>query len=80
MQDGGRQTGSSYISRSTIDRHAVRKAISGFSGLPDSMDSKSTPADVELHPKCNMAASKPEVVISHVVQKIDTGFERLFLA
>ena len=62
-----------------MDRHAVRKAISGFSGLPDSPDSSSTSADVDRYPKCKMAAARPEVVISHVVQKIDTRFERLFL-
>ena len=43
------------------------------------MDSSPTSADIDRHPKCKMAAAKPEVVIFHVLQKIDTLFERLFL-
>ena len=67
---------SSYISHSTTDRHAVPTAIPRFSGLPDSMVSLPTLADVDRYPKCNMATAKPEVVISHVLQQIDTWFQR----
>ena len=63
VQNDGSQTGSSYISRSTTDGHAVPTAIPRFSGSPGSMDSSSTPADVDRHPKCNMVTAKPEVAI-----------------
>ena len=72
VQNDGRQTGSSYISRSTTDSHAVLTAIPRFSGLPDTMISLPTPAVVDRHPKRKMATAKPEVVISHVLRKIDT--------
>ena len=76
-QDGDCQTGSSNISRSTTDRHAVPTAIPRFSGLPDTMISLPTPSDVDRHPKCKMAVAKPEVVICHVLQQIYTRFQRL---
>ena len=37
------------------------------------------PADVGRYRKRKMATAKPEVVISHVLQQIDTRFERLYL-
>ena len=76
-KDGDRQTGSSFISRSTTDRHAVPTAILRFSGSPDSKDSLSTTPGVDRHPKRKMATAKPEVVLSHVLHQIDTRCERL---
>ena len=40
---GRRQTGSTYISRSTTDRHPVPTVILRFSGSPDSTDSSPPP-------------------------------------
>ena len=77
VQNDGRQAGSSYISRSTTDRHAVPTAIPRFSGLPDTIISLPTPSDVDRHPKCKMAAAKPEVVMSPDLKQIDTWFQRL---
>ena len=62
-----------------VDRHAVRKAIPGFSGSPDPTDSSPTSADVDRHLKRKMATVKPEVVTYHVLKQIDTRFESLFL-
>ena len=78
VQNDGRQTGSSYISRSTTDRHSVPTAIPMFSGLPDSMDLSPTPADVDRHPKCKMATAKPDAVRSYDLQQTDTQFKRLY--
>ena len=76
---GDHQTGSTYISRSKTDRHAVRTARPGFSGSPDSTDSSPTHADVHRQPKCQMATAKPEVVLFHSLQQIDTRLQRLYL-
>ena len=51
----------------------------GFSGSPNSMDSLPTSADIDQYRKRNMATAKPEVVLSNVLQQIDTWFERLNL-
>jgi hypothetical protein len=77
IQNDSRQTGSAYISCSTTDRHAVLTAIPGFSGSPDSTESASTSVDVDRYWKRKMATAKPEVVISHVRQQIDTRFKWL---
>ena len=79
IKNGGRQTGSTYISRSKTDRHAVRTARPGFSGSPDSTDSSPSPADVQRQPKRKMATGKPEVVLFHALQQTDTRFQRLYL-
>jgi hypothetical protein len=77
VQTDGRQTGSSYISRSTTERHAVPTAIPGFSGSPDSTELVPTSADVDRYRKCTLATAKPEVIIYHVLQQIDTRFSWL---
>ena len=57
VQNDGFQTGSSCISRSTIDRRAVPTVILRFSGSPDSTDSSPTSADVDRHPKRKTATA-----------------------
>ena len=47
-----------------------------FYESPHTTDSSSTPADVDRHRKRKMATTKPEIVISDVLQQIDTRFER----
>jgi hypothetical protein len=62
VRNDGRQTGSSYISRSTTDRHTLPTARPGFTGSPNRTESLSTTADVDRHPKRKMATAKPEEV------------------
>jgi hypothetical protein len=78
-QDGGRQTGSTCMSRSRLDRHAVPTALPMLSGSPGLVDSALTFADINRRRKLKTAASKPEVVIYRVLGKIETRFRWLNL-
>ena len=63
-QYGGRQTGSSCILRTERDINEVLTAIPTFSTRPYSMELISISSDVGRLPEINMAAIKPEEVVS----------------
>jgi hypothetical protein len=50
-QDGGRQTGSTCISRSVVDRNKIRNVISMLSMSARPINSSPTPADIDRHRK-----------------------------
>src|SRR5208282_430566 len=77
FEDGGRQTGSSYISASRQDINAVPTANPRFSGSSNPMELWRIVPDVTGSRFLKMAAAKPEVVISHLPDKISTPFQRL---
>ena len=76
FKDGGRQTGSSYISASRPDSDAVSKANPPFSGSSNSAALLRILPDVTVSRILKMAASKPEVLISQLLDKIATPFQR----
>jgi hypothetical protein len=78
MQYSCRQTGSTYISGCRTDRREIPTALSNFSGLSISVELMSIQHDVDRHPKNNMAAAKPEVLISQAAGQIEEKFQRLF--
>jgi len=67
IQNGGRQTGSTYISGSILDSSEIPKATPMFQWTIGAMACTSMsyvfPVDVEF----NMAAAKPEILITYVV-------------
>ena len=73
-QYGRRQTGSSCISGTGRDINEVLTATPTFSTTPYSMESLSTLPDVSRLPEINMAAVKPEVVLSLEREEISTKF------
>jgi hypothetical protein len=77
MQYGGRQTGSSFISGSTTDRNTVPTAKPIILRSGNLLNSSPITYDIILSLKYNMAAAKPEVVLSRVLQQIETQFQRL---
>ena len=79
IQDGDRQTGSSYISGLKRDRNEIPTATPRFPGSAVSKDVSPTPTDIDRHRKFKMAAAKPEVVVTPVLQQIETKFQRLHL-
>src|SRR5208282_1609463 len=76
FKDGGRQTGSTYISASRQDSNAVPKANPPFSGSSNSMAPLRILSDVTGSLLLKMAAAKPEVLISQLLDKIATPFQR----
>jgi hypothetical protein len=65
IQDGGRKTGNIYISASKPDRNAVPTAIPTFSVSRNSMALVWMLGGVtESRKKFKMAAAKPEILIS----------------
>ena len=78
IQDGGRKTGNIYISASKPDRNAVPTAIPTFSVPRNSMALVwMLGAVTESRKKFKMAAAKPEVLISQLLNHIETPFQRL---
>ena len=76
-QYGGCQTGSSCISGTGRDINEILTPTPIFTTTPYSMDLLSTLPDIGRLPKINMAAVKPEVVISQERGDISTKFQRL---
>ena len=69
IQHGGRQNGSTYISACRPLRNAVSTAKPMFSGSPNSMGCSSMPRDHTGSGNSNMAAAKPEVLISQLADQ-----------
>src|SRR5664279_4735059 len=67
IQDGGRQTGSTYISASIADSNETPTATPMFSGARNSMVITPILPDVTGSRKFKMAAVKPEVLISQLL-------------
>src|SRR5208282_5060985 len=77
FKDGGCQTGSSFISASKQDINAVLTANPPFSGSSNPMELLRIVPGVTGSRLLKMAAAKPEVVISQLLEKISTPFQRL---
>src|SRR5664279_4563837 len=77
IQYGGRQTGSTHISAYRLDRNEIPTGTPIFSGSSISMELLGISPDVTGSQKFNMAAAKPEVLISQLLDEIETKFQRL---
>ena len=77
IQVVGRQTGRTYISASILDSNAVPKATSTFLGSSNSIALWRILSDVTGSRKFKMAAAKPEVLISQLLNQIATPFQKL---
>jgi len=73
-ENGGRQTGSTCIFGTGRDINEILTATPIFSTTPYSMESLPTLPDVSRLPEINMAAVKPEVVVSLEREEISTKF------
>src|SRR5664279_960352 len=67
IQDGGRQTGCTYYSACRIDRNAISTTIPTFSGSSNSLALLRILPDICGSRKSKMAADKPEVLITQLV-------------
>ena len=67
IQYGGRQTGSTYISGSILDSSEIPKATPMFPWTIGAMACTSMSYVFPVYVEFNMAAAKPEVVITYVV-------------
>ena len=63
-QYGGRETGSSYNIGSGADRNVISNVATMFSGMAVTMQYRPSWNFIEIYVKYNMAAAKPEVVIT----------------
>src|SRR5271157_251340 len=79
FKDGCIQTGSSYNSASRQDSNAVPTANPPFSGSSNPLALLRIVPDVTGNRFYKIAASKPEVVIAQLLDKIATPFQRLNL-
>src|SRR5208282_4281893 len=77
FKDGGRQTGSTYISASRKDINAVPTANPPLSGSSNPMELLRIVPDATGSRFLKMAAAKPEVLISQLLDQIATPFQRL---
>src|SRR5664279_1027189 len=77
IQDGGRQTGSTYISASIADSNGISTATPMFSGSRNSMVITRLPPYVTRSRKFKMAAVKPEVLISQLLYNKAMQFQWL---
>src|SRR5208282_836878 len=77
FKDGGRQTGSSFISASRQDINTVPTANPHFRGPATQMELLRIVPDVTGSRFLEMAAAKPVVLISQLPDKITTPFQRL---
>ena len=77
FKDGGRQTGSIYISASKPDSDAVPTTNPPFPGSSNVMALLRILPDVTGSRLLKMAAAKPEVLISQLPNQIATPFQRL---
>src|SRR5664279_746688 len=76
IQDGGLQTGYTYISASRQDRSEIPTANPTCSRSSNSMGLVGILCDQTGSGKSNMAASKPDILISQLLDKIETKFQR----
>jgi len=67
IQYGGRQAGSTYISGSILDSCEIQKATPMFLWTIGTMTCTSMSYVSPVYVECNMAATKPEVVVTYVV-------------
>ena len=67
IQYGGRQTGSTYISGSTLDSREIPKATPMFPWTIGATACTSMSYVFLVYVEFNMAAAKPEVVVTYVV-------------
>ena len=67
IQYGGLETGSSYNFGCISDRSAIPSASTMFSRMANAMEHRPTSNNAGVYAKSNMAAAKPEVVITGVV-------------
>jgi hypothetical protein len=67
IQYGGRQTGSTYISGSTLDSSEIPKATPMFPWIVGATACISMSYVFPVYVEFNMAAGEPEVVITNVV-------------
>ena len=67
IQDGGHQTGNNYISACRLDSVDISTAKPMFWMSPNSMALLAIPHNVTGSGKSKMAAAKPEVIISQLV-------------
>src|SRR5208282_1826984 len=77
FKDGGRQTGSTYISASIPDSDAVPTDNPPFSGSNNSIAQLRILPDVTGSRFLKMAAAKLEVLISQLPYQIATPFQQL---
>ena len=67
IQCGGRQTGNTYISGSTLDSSEIPKTTPMFPWIISATACTSISYVFPVYVELNMAAGKPEVVITNVV-------------
>jgi len=79
IQDGDIQTRSTNISACRQDRNAISRADHPFVGYSNSSVQCSIVMDIRGVQKFKLAACKPEVLISQLLDKIGTRFQRLNL-
>src|SRR5664279_238735 len=79
IQDGGRQTGSTFISASIPDSNEIPTATPMFSGSRNSMVITRLPPYVTGSRKFKMVAVKLEVLLYQLLYQIATKFQRLLL-
>ena len=77
IQYGGRQTGSTYISGSTLDSSKIPKATPMFPWIIGATACTSMSYVFPLYVEFNMAAGEPEVVITNVVLWLEMPFQKL---
>ena len=77
IQYGGRQTGSTYISGSTLDISEIPKATPMFPRAIGAMRCFSMSYMFPVYVEFNMAAAKPEIVITMRRYEIEMLFRRL---
>ena len=79
IQNGGRGTGSTNYVPCAIDGEAVANDTTLFSGIVNAVEMYSTQIFVGIYAKFNMAAMKPELVITYVVLYMANQFQMIFL-
>src|SRR5664279_409744 len=77
IQDSCLQNGSTYNSACRLDRKAISAATPMFSESSNPMKLLRITSDVSRSGKSKMAAAKPEVIITQLVDQIETRYQRL---
>ena len=78
-QYGGRETGSSYNFGPVADRNVISSVTTMFSKVVVTMQYRLSRNFIKIYVKYNMAAVKPEVVITLVQKQIEMWFQVLVL-
>lgn len=78
-QYGGRETGSSYNFGPVADRNVISSVTTMFSRVVVTMQYRPSWNFIKIYVKYNMAAVKPEVVITLVQKQIEMWFQVLVL-